>query len=279
MIKNYNRRTDMADEWDVEPDITKKGHIKKSKVVLDDKLAKKHNKPKGTYITLEADAVVRSDKTKFDNIALALKDALLSLGNLDNCLVVGLGNAHLTADALGNRVVSDLIVTRHLKKDLDASMGVMSAITPSVLGVTGIESFDIIKGVVQNTNPSCIVAVDSLASATVARLATAFQVSDAGITPGSGVGNGRIALNQSNLGCPVYSIGVPLVVFASTIIQEVFDYSQIDDAKKKMNGIEDLIVTPKDIDMLLVSCANIISLAINLSVHTGLNIADVGKFL
>jgi spore protease len=147
--------------------------------------------------------------------------------------------------------------------------------TPSVLGITGIESYDIIKGVVDRTRPSCIVAVDSLASAAAGRLATAFQVSDAGITPGSGVGNRRLTLDKSSLGCPVYSIGVPLVVFVTTIVEEIFDARECERAQTKLRDIADLIVTPKDIDILVAECAQIIALALNMAVHTGLSEAEL----
>ena len=267
----------MADEMGLDETKSKLGNINKSKVVVDNALSKKIGKPSGTYITVQSDVVVNSNKEYFVELVLALRDSLLELGQMDNCLVVGLGNAYLTADALGNKAVQSIIVTRHFSGELNGDMGVVSALTPSVLGITGIESFDVIKGVVDRINPNCIIAIDSLASATIGRLATAFQVSNAGITPGSGVGNSRITLNQQNLGCPVYSIGVPLVVYVSTIVDEILKDNNIE--MQTMDLIEDLIVAPKDIDILVNNCANIVSQAINLVLHPKLNIDDLFKYI
>jgi spore protease len=272
-------RTDMADELGVKTERSQIGNIQRSRVVVDNALSKKISKPVGTYITVQADAVVESNKEQFREIVFALRDSLLELGKLDNCLVVGLGNAYLTADALGSKAISSIIVTRHFRDDLDNSLGIVSAITPSVLGITGIESFDVIKGVVDRTKPDCIIAIDSLASATVKRLATAFQVSNAGITPGSGVGNSRITLDSHHLGCTVYSIGVPLVVYASTILNDMLQGAHVDDIESKMQDMKDLVLAPKDIDMLVANCANIVSQAINLALHPKLDIDDLFKYI
>lgn len=280
-MNNYlsNIRTDMADEIGVETSHSKSGNINKSKVVVDSALSKRINKPSGTYITVQSDVVINSDKEYFRELVLALRDSLLELGKMQNCLVVGLGNAYLTADALGNKAVQKIIVTRHFVDDLGDSLGVVSALTPSVLGITGVESFDVIKGVVDRIKPSCIIAIDSLASSTIGRLATAFQVSNAGITPGSGVGNSRVTLNQQNLGCPVYSIGVPLVVYISTILNEIANKHPNTVDQDKLDEVEDLVVAPKDIDMLVDGCANIVSQAINLALHPKLDIDDLFKYL
>ncbi|MCL1945152.1 MAG: GPR endopeptidase [Firmicutes bacterium] len=274
-----NMRTDMADELGVDTMRSEHGNIKKSKVVVDGNLSKRIGKPVGTYITVQADAVLNSNKEKFKELVFALKDALLELGDMQDCLVVGLGNAYLTADALGSKAVQNIIVTRHFSDELDGSLGVVSAITPSVLGITGIESFDVIKGVVDRTKPKCIIAIDSLASSTIGRLATAFQVSNGGITPGSGVGNSRITLNHHNLGCPVYSIGVPLVVYISTILDEILHESNATIDEQKRNSIQELVVAPKDIDVLVANCASVVSQAINLSLHPKLDVEDLFKYV
>jgi spore protease len=269
----------MADEMGVDAHRSRVGNINKTKVDVDSSLSKKIGKPVGTYITVQASAVVDSNKADFREIIFALRDALLELGNLENCLVVGLGNAYLTADALGSKTVQSIIVTRHFKDELDGSLGIVSAITPSVLGITGIESFDIVKGVVERTKPSCIIAIDSLASATVSRLATAFQVSNAGITPGSGVGNSSPTLSKQNLGCQVYSIGVPLVVYATTILHEILQDANISDINKRVAPVQELILAPKDIDMLVANCATIVSQAINLALHPQLTIDELYKYV
>jgi len=180
-------------------------------------------------------------------------------GNKKNVLVVGLGNPNLTADGLGNATVKRLLITRHISPHIK-KLPSISAILPNVLGVTGIESFDVIKGVVDRIQPDLVLAVDSLASATVGRIGAAFQICSGGITPGSGVSNHRERLSVQTLGVDVISIGVPLVVYATTIIEEVLNTT-----KEYSQEISSLIVTPKEIDILVEECSKIISSAINLA--------------
>jgi len=267
-VPNKYSYTDMADEIDAHKDVVLSQSIKTSRIVLDSKLSAQWGKPKGTYITVETDTVIEDNRLEFGRLSRALSEALCSLGSFEDCLVVGLGNPYLTADALGNKVSKSLLVTRHLSDS--EGVGSLSLLCPNVLGITGIESADIIKGTVDRIRPNSIIVVDSLASASLSRIATAFQVSDAGITPGSGIGNNRLTLSRATLGVPVYSIGVPLVVYATTIIKE---YAQDADTQ----DISDLVVTPKDIDMLVEDCAKIIATAINLSVHTQVTIEDLRK--
>lgn len=281
-LNSYLAYTDMADEINAHKDTVSSQSIKTSRVVLDNKLAEQWGKPKGTYITVEADTVIDDNRMEFGRVARALSEALCSLGTFTDCLIVGLGNPYLTADALGTKVSKGLLVTRHLS-DTTSGVGSLSLLCPSVLGVTGIESADIIKGTIDRTKPSSIIVVDSLASASISRIATAFQVSDAGITPGSGIGNHRMTLSKATLGIPVYSIGVPLVVHASTIIKEYLsNYATSPHNPDNLNNldakeIQNLVVTPKDIDMLVDDCAKIISTAINLSVHPELTVEDLQK--
>jgi len=261
--QNALKRTDIAIEFgleissDFEDDI-----VKRTSVIVDKDYSKKIGKAEGDYITIETSVVNEGNKPEFTRVASAIADAILELTKKNNILVVGLGNPDMTADSLGKRVLDRTMITRHLKKGKGSqNMASVCGIYPNVLGVTGIESFDVIKGVVDRVNPDCVLVVDSLAGATVGRIASAFQVSNAGITPGSGISNHRTRLDKKSLGIEVISIGVPLVVYASTIIQDAFEGK----AQEFDPSIGNMVVTPKEIDLLVVDCAAIIARAINIA--------------
>ena len=134
--------------------------------------------------------------------------------NTKNILIVGLGNRHISADSLGAKVVKDILVTRHLPKSNNLQK--VSAIIPSVLGLTGIESFDIVSGVINKISPTLVIAIDSLCASSYTRLGTSFQINNASMTPGGGVQNARKKFSNTTLGCDFISIGVPLVIYANT---------------------------------------------------------------
>lgn len=232
--------TDMAMELKTGSIRRKTEHTVRTDITLDEKDARRLGKAQGTYITVEADADADNDEL-VSSLADGLKE---TSGRADKVLVVGLGNPHLTADMLGNLVTDKIETGERIK-----------ALRPSVTGVTGIESFDVVKGVCNVIKPDIVVAVDSLASATVSRIGRAFQICSSGITPGSGVGNHRIRLCYETLGVKVVSIGVPLVVYASTIAEEC--------GGKPDGKLSELIVTPKDIDYLVDRCAEVISKALS----------------
>ncbi len=212
------------------------------------------------YVTYESNMVKEGETDKYSKLIRLIARTLLELkGKRSNVLVVGLGNPNLTADCLGTATVNRLLITRHITPQLKKLPSV-SAILPSVLGVTGIESFDVIKGVADRIKPDLIIAVDSLASATVGRIAAAFQICGSGITPGSGVSNHRERLSVESLGVDVISIGVPLVVYATTIIEEASGREE-----EYSKDISSLIVTPKEIDIFVEECGKIVAAAINLA--------------
>ncbi|MDR0426290.1 MAG: GPR endopeptidase [Clostridiales bacterium] len=254
-------RTDLAAEL-IKPK-TKKidEYITRTDVVLDAKAAARYHKPEGVYTTIESDVVLKGDTDGYKRLTEALRDALREFtGMSDNCLVVGLGNPNMTADALGSGVSKRIAVTRNLPTEAGedgARPKGISTICPNVLGVTGIESFDIVKGVVERVKPALVLVVDSLCAAATERIAAAFQICSAGITPGSGVSNFRFRLDEQSLGVKVVSLGVPLVVYAATIVREAAGASDINEKFAKM------IVTPKDIDLIVEDCAEIIAGAIN----------------
>jgi len=259
-VDNTILRTDLALEFgaDIKSDF-KDDFVKQTAVRVDEEFSQKIGKPVGNYITVETKVVREGDKENFYRVSEALSKVIKKLANLKDVLIVGLGNPDMTADSLGKRVLDKVMITRHL--ETPKKMPKTSGIYPNVLGVTGIESFDVIKGVVSRTKPKCILAIDSLAGATVERVGSAFQISDAGITPGSGISNHRTRLDEKSMGRPVISIGVPLVVYASTIIHDAYNGKP----EEYCASIGNMVVTPKDIDLLVTDCASIIASAINLA--------------
>lgn len=183
-------------------------------------------------------------------------------------LVIGLGNGHITADSLGSRVCDKITVTKHLydKKEIRTSWGCLSCIKPSVSGVTGIDSFELIKALIKNENPNFIIAVDTLACGDYNRLGCSIQISDDGVEPGAGVGNPKPKLNYESLNIPVVAIGVPLVIYISKLITNIDKDNSIIIPKNLL----DLVVTAKEIDFQIEDYSHIISESINQAVHTSL---------
>lgn len=251
-MKKIEIMTDMAVEFCKSSPKRDDGVIKYYEVNVDGSLAKKLKRPVGKYSTLETSCVVDGDTSCYGRMSAALGKCLK--GYLKGCkkiMAVGLGNPDLTADALGDRVFKRLSVTRHLSDD----SRYLCALTPNVLGMTGIESFDIIAAVAERIRPDAVIAIDALTAAASERIASAFQVTDSGITPGSGVDNHRQRIDRDSLGVKVVSVGVPLVVYASTIAR---DYCGDGCSRRG-----DMIVTPKDVDVLVDDCAKIIADGIN----------------
>ncbi len=242
--------TDMAVEFFKHKHTKDDGLIKYYEVTVDNDMSDKLGKPCGKYATLETDAVLKGNTKDYARVSDAIGECLKNYCRADKILAVGLGNPDLTADALGDRVFKRLTVNRHLSPNK-----YLCALTPNVLGMTGIESFDIISAVVDRIRPDAVLVIDALTAAATGRIATAFQVTDSGITPGSGVENHRRRLDSESLGVKTVSVGVPLVVYSSTIAK---DYCG---AAEPCRG--DMIVTPKDVDILVEDCARIIAGAIN----------------
>ncbi len=261
-----------------------KNNIRVSVVeIKDERGARAMQKPIGTYITVEAPDMESSDedyhKPASEEIARQLKKLA---GNLkkDEILVVGLGNREVTPDALGPQVVDNLFITRHLIKEYgdefkeQNNLGSVSAISPGVMAQTGMETSEIIKGIIDETHPKLIIVIDALASRSVSRVNTTVQLTDTGISPGSGIGNNRKALNEESLGTKVIAIGVPTVVDAATIVADSltkymqksgFDEHDINQFINEIreNQIENMFVTPKNIDEAIKRLSFTISEALN----------------
>ena len=256
-----------------------------------DDAAARLEKRKGRYVTLDAP---ERPLDLFERVSRALSNELSrlmeGLGTCENVLVVGLGNRAITPDSLGPRVVESIYVTRHIKQYMpDALPGpvrAVSAVAPGVLGVTGVETMEIVRGVVEHCKPDLVIAVDALASRRAARISTTVQLTDAGISPGAGVGNNRTGLDRETLGVPVIAIGVPLVVFATTISQDTIsliadetglhnDEERLKELAAKViaEHIGELIVTPKEIDSIVADMTRIVADGINMALFG----ADYGE--
>ena len=230
--------------------------------------AKAIGKPVGTYLTLEAPDMAVPDEGSHREVSEVLAEQLRALvkENMESVLVVGLGNREVTPDALGPEVVGNLYITRHILREYgeyafpDKKVAAISGIVPGVMAQTGMETLEIIKGIINETGPQLVIAIDALAARSVKRLGRTIQIADTGINPGSGVGNHRKGLNEETLGVPVVAIGVPLVVDAATIV-----YDACQDADKIPNGIVGMFVTPKNIDEMVKSLSYTISEALNMT--------------
>lgn len=260
------------------------------------------NKEIGKYITLESDLMKFDDDDSREKVINYLKDELIEIFGTDQSkktLIIGLGNWNITSDALGPRTVSKTLVTRHIfknyNKDYDDDFSEVAALSPGVMGITGIETVEIVKSIVDKIKPDRVVAIDALASRKMDRVNSTIQISTGGIAPGGGVGNKRKALDKSYLGVDVIAIGVPTVVDAATLTIDVLDlaidnlievsqensefYKMLTKLKEeeKYQLIKDsldpydknLIVTPKDIDETIENLAIIISEGLNRSLHPG----------
>ncbi|ABY93360.1 MAG: Germination protease [Caldanaerobacter subterraneus] len=287
--------------------------IKVTKVkILNEEGEKAMGKPVGDYITIEAPGLIERDLDLEEEVAKVLADIIKEIANLTEntqVLVVGLGNWNVTPDALGPRVVSNIVVTRHLKEYAPQQFGdeirSVSAISPGVLGITGIETAEILKGVVDRIKPDLIITIDALASRRLERLSTTIQISNTGISPGSGIGNRRLSITEQSLGIPVIAIGVPTVVDAVTIANDTIEYlteellkhtkeeSPFYEVLKNMSQqekysliqevltpyVHNLVVTPKEIDLLVRNIASIISRGINLALQPGLTEREMNQLL
>ncbi|MGI6083858.1 MAG: GPR endopeptidase [Acetivibrionales bacterium] len=272
----------------------------------------KVGKPAGSYITLDIPRVKEKSRDLYEKSCRMLArelESLIHLNNKDTVLVVGLGNWNVTADALGPKVAESVLVTRHiyeyLPKEVNETERPVCAISPGVLGITGIETGHIIKGIVDNVKPALVIAIDALASRSMKRVNSSIQLANTGIAPGSGVGNKRLALNKESLGVPVIAIGIPTVVDAATMASDVLDLvmdSMMDQAGsgsefyKMLSGIDreekyrmiiellepysgNLIVTPKDTDDIVDYLSRLVANGINMALHENIGPNDVDRFI
>ena len=257
-----------------------------TKVVISSKNgAKAMNKPMGSYITLEAPAMQEADEDYHREISEELAGQIRSIipgaETEQSILVVGLGNRDVTADALGPGVVDNLLVTRHIVREYGKAaynkerMNMVSGIVPGVMAATGMEAAEIVRGVVDQTEPDLVIVVDALAARSTKRLNRTIQVTDTGIQPGSGVGNHRNALTKDSLGVPVIAIGVPTVVDAATIVGDAISKMESEtgeqmrmfrpDRIRTMTELNNMYMTGKNIDEIIKRLSYTISEALNIA--------------
>ena len=309
----YNFRTDLADEGtelykkanNIENEIEGveaneeeiNNNIKLTRVkILDEKGEQALGKRKGTYITIDMKNMKYMGNDEIQSASEVLSKELKNMikehvGLEDEILVVGLGNIYVTPDALGPKVINEIDITRHLLKYvpqyLEKNTRPVSAISPGVLGTTGIETAEILKGIVENVKPKLMIVIDSLASRSMERISSTIQLADTGIVPGAGVDNARKELTKDTLGIPVIAIGIPTVVETAVVVNDCLDvfieklqqearsndylnklkeednYEEIKEAliPKEFN----FIVTPKEIDGLIENMKDVVARGINMS--------------
>ncbi|UVI32055.1 GPR endopeptidase [Paenibacillus spongiae] len=268
----------------------------------------------GHYVTFEVPDLRKLDTGLQDRVATKLAQEFesfldrIGVGKKANVLIVGLGNWNVTPDALGPLVVENVMVTRHffelMPDQVSPGYRSVSAVAPGVLGITGIESSEIVQGIVDRAKPEVIIAIDALASKALERVNTTIQIADTGIHPGSGIGNKRRGLTKEIMGIPVIAIGVPTVVYASTIVNNTIELmrshvqaqngntDQIFGLINKMEDKDrlqlvrealgplgyDLLVTPKEIDQFIEDIANIIASGLNAGLHDAVDTSNVSAY-
>lgn len=359
-LSKYSVRTDLAIEAKemvtseetvkstIDGVIVKEHFVQNCKVIkveVTDKGEQAIGKKQGRYLTIDMSAIREQDTIAQQKASEVLADQLVhfikesGIKQSDKCLIVGLGNWNVTPDALGPLVCENILVTKHLfelqPETVAEGYRSVSALAPGVMGITGIETSDIILGVIKNTKPDFVIAVDALASRSIERVNTTIQISDTGIHPGSGVGNKRKELSKETLGIPVIALGVPTVVDAVSITSDTIDFilkhfgKEIQDGhqprralapasltfgekktltaanmpektdREKFLGIvgtlsedekrkliyevlaplgHNLIVTPKEVDVIIEDMANIIATSLNEALHDNVQETDAGFF-
>ena len=260
-------KDDISDEGIIKTESTE-GNIKITAVeIVTDDAAQKIGKEKGKYITAELLPFLSNstDSRAHDVLTAELKKILPEKGTV---LVIGLGNREITPDAIGPETASKILATRHIEKEFAENIGLgglrpVAVLAPGVLGQTGIEVTEIIKSTVDEIRPAAVVVIDALAARDLSRLGCTVQFSNTGITPGSGVGNNRKEISEKTLGVPVFSVGVPTVVDASTLVYEL--------TGKESDKGSGMIVTQREIDLLVDRASELISHAVNCALQPNIS--------
>lgn len=259
----YSAKTPMSSETEV-------FGVKIRRISLNEEQAQRLGRRPGRYHTLECKGLENADgQTLLSMIRAVAGELDQMVGDFESLMIAGLGNGSVTPDALGPRTVANVIVSRHIKSSLpqmyeQMKLGEVSALAPGVLGQTGVESADIIRAVSNVVKPSALIVIDSLAAMDRDRLCSTVQLSDTGITPGSGIGNRRFELSGQTMGVPVIAVGIPMVITAAALSGD---------------GEDDLIVTPKSIDLLIGRAARLLGYAINHCAHKGMSVEDMDSLL
>ena len=309
----YNFRTDLAlerrDIYQKVNNLKQIDGIKSTEEEINEKLKvtrveilnkngeKAIGKPVGNYVTIDVKKLKLAEDEDIQKASEVVTKELKKIINIHtdkqgDILVVGLGNIYVTPDALGPKVINEIDVTRHIIKYLpqyvDEGTRPVSAISPGVLGTTGIETVEILKGIVDNIHPKLLIVIDALASRSIDRISSTIQISDTGIVPGAGVGNTRQEISQTTLGIPVIALGIPTVVELATLVSDGIDIfidrlqekaesneylnklqqnDKYEEVQEALNvGDYNMIVTPKEIDDLIENMKDIVARGINFAV-------------
>ena len=251
--------------------------------VLDEQGAKAIGKPIGTYSTIRLDPLIQRKEDAFSRACTIFSRHLRGLlpKTAKEILVAGIGNPSITPDAIGPLAVQHVMVTRHMTKAMPAYFSrfrPVSAVSPGVLGTTGIETGEVLKGVVSRSHPDCVIAIDALAARSTDRLCTTIQLSDTGIVPGSGIGNARTAVDHATLGVPVIAVGVPTVVDAETFVWEHLEQGTAPGPTLSRHT-KQMMVTPREIDTRVADLSKLIGYGINFALHPDLTRSDMELFL
>lgn len=243
--------------------------------------AERMKRAMGTYVTITCPPFSDStevDEAEIEEIAQRIREMLPQDARL--ALVVGLGNRGITPDALGPQVIEKTLATRHISEEIKRSVGLehlraVAALSPGVLGQTGVETAEIVNSVVKEIRPDAVIVIDALASKSLDRLGTTIQLSDTGISPGSGVMNRRKELSEGSLGVPVLAIGVPTVVDALTLAQDIVGEVDTTVQEKVEPRGAAMMVTPREIDLIIGRSSRVVSLAINRALQPEMSLEDI----
>ena len=250
--------------------------------VLDSRGEEALGKPAGCYVTLTLEGLARREEDIFrravEAAAAELSALLQPVPPEGLVLVAGLGNRAITPDAVGPKVHQNVLVTRHLVRQMPEHFGALrpvASLAAEVMGTTGVESGELVRAVCEKIRPACVIAVDALASRSLARLCKTVQLADTGITPGSGVGNHRMGLTRDTLGVPVIAVGVPTVVDGATLAADLLGTDELPD----LHGDGGLLVTPKDIDSQVNDLSKVIGYAISMALQPGMALEELELLL
>lgn len=252
------------------------GEVNFTKIrILNEKGSEALGKPVGTYITAEIPQLTQNPINGEETIEAIAKQLRSLLPDDGAVLVAGLGNTDITPDAVGPKSVSMVLATRHIDKSLSEEIGLgklrsVAGFVPGVLGRTGLEAAESVKGIVNSVSPSAVIVVDALAARRLSRLGTTVQLSDTGIIPGSGVGNARKEITERSVGIPVISVGIPTVVDVGTLVNDLTgSKSDIPQANRNM------IITPREIDIVIERASELIGMAINKALQPDISVDEM----
>ncbi len=246
--------------------------------------ARKLQKPEGKYITFEIPFLKKNADIYFPAAEILAREIRNLLPEEGTVLVAGLGNEKITPDALGPECIAKLLATRHISPEIAKSIGFSSlrsvaGIVPGVLGNTGIETAEILEGIADKIKPVALIVIDALASRSLSRLGTTIQMCDTGVSPGSGVGNRRSCIDKQSVGVPVIAIGVPTVVDGVTMTLDILEKAGInvnfESDGRQLSNEENVMVTPKEIDNVIVRAASFIALGINKALQPQMTCEDI----